>query len=131
MSIDLKNLPKPPCFSHMSDEEYHPFAEQSFAEMIGFAEDGSDFSDSAEWVTAVIAAMATKPNTIALPLETIEMLIEVADNSIRDKLGNASDREKELLGQSAYAYMRATGVWLDLKTVNPPKEVEVSDRVKI
>ena len=74
-----------------------------------------------------------QPKTIALSLETIEMLIEVADNSIwvRDKLGNASDREKELLGQSAYAYMRATGVWLDLKTINPPREVEISDRVMI
>ena len=74
-----------------------------------------------------------QPKTIALSLETIEMLIEVAYNSIwvRDKLGNASDREIELLGQAAYAHMRATGVWLDLKSVNPPSSVEISDRVKI
>ena len=63
--------------------------------------------------------------TIALPLETIELLIEIADNSIRnrDRIGNASDREKTVLGEVAYAYMRKTGIWPDLKSVNPPKEI--------
>ena len=62
---------------------------------------------------------------IALPLETIEVLIQIADDSIwvRDRLGNASDREKTLLGEVAYAYMRKTGIWPDLKSVNPPKEI--------
>ena len=63
--------------------------------------------------------------TIALPLETIEVLIQIADDSIwvRDRLGNASDREKTVLGEAAYAYMRKTGIWPDLKSVNPPKEI--------
>ena len=62
---------------------------------------------------------------IALPLETIEVLIQIADDSIwgRDRLGNASDREKTVLGEAAYAYMRKTGIWPDLKSVNPPKEI--------
>ena len=60
---------------------------------------------------------------IALPLETIEVLIEIADNSISNRFGNASDREKTLLGEVAYAYMRKTGIWPDLKSVNPPKEI--------
>ena len=132
MSVNLKNLPKPECFSHIPDDYYDRFAEDQLKQLERFAERGSL---SSEWGAAVITAIAadTQPKTIALPVETIEMLIELADNSIwvRDKIGNASDREKELLGQSAYAYMRATGVWLDLKTINPPREVEVSDRVQI
>ena len=27
------------------------------------------------------------------------------------------------LGEVAYAYMRKTGIWPDLKSVNPPKEI--------
>ena len=61
--------------------------------------------------------------TIALPLETIELLIEIADNSISTRDRNASDREKTVLGEAAYAYMRKTGIWPDLKSVNPPKEI--------
>ena len=76
-------------------------------------------------VMSEIPPFSLPSQTIALPLETIEVLIQIADNSIRnrDRLGNASDREKTLLGEVAYAYMRKTGIWPDLKSVNPPKEI--------
>ena len=76
-------------------------------------------------VMSEIPPFSVSSQTIALPLETIEVLIQIADDSIwgRDRIGNASDREKTLLGEVAYAYMRKTGIWPDLKSVNPPKEI--------
>ena len=125
MSVNLRNLPKPECFSHIPDDEYHDrFAPRQLEQLERFAKSGSQ---SSEWGSAVLTAIAapTPTQTIALPLETIEVLIQIADDSIwgRDRLGNASDREKTLLGEVAYAYMRKTGIWPDLKSVNPPKEI--------
>ena len=74
-------------------------------------------------VMSEIPPFSLPSQTIALPLETIELLIEIADNSISNRIGNASDREKTVLGEVAYAYMRKTGIWPDLKSVNPPKEI--------
>ena len=74
-------------------------------------------------VMSEIPPFSFPSQTIALPLETIEVLIEIADNSISNRIGNASDREKTVLGEVAYAYMRKTGIWPDLKSVNPPKEI--------
>ena len=120
MSVDLKNLPKPEAYGFMPDDEYDRFALQQFAEIEFLAEESLPY---AEWAATVLTAIAAPTPTIALPLETIELLIEIADNSIsnRDRIGNASDREKTVLGEVAYAYMRKTGIWPDLKSVNSPR----------
>ena len=120
MSVDLKNLPKPEAYGFMPDDEYDRFALQQFAEIEFLAEESLPY---AEWAATVLTKMAAPTPTIALPLETIEVLIEIADNSISNRFGNASDREKTVLGEVAYAYMRKTGIWPDLKSVNPPKEI--------
>ena len=120
MSVDLKNLPKPEAYGFMPDDEYDRFALQQFAEIEFLAEESLPY---AEWAATVLTKMAAPTPTIALPLETIEVLIEIADNSISNRIGNASDREKTVLGEVAYAYMRKTGIWPDLKSVNPPKEI--------
>ena len=120
MSVDLKNLPKPEAYGFMPDDEYDRFALQQFAEIEFLAEESLPY---AEWAATVLTKMAAPTPTIALPLETIEVLIEIADNSISNRFGNASDREKTLLGEVAYAYMRKTGIWPDLESVNPPKEI--------
>jgi hypothetical protein len=130
MSVDLKNLPKPQCFSHIPDEYYDRFAEDQFKQLERFAESGSL---SSEWGTAVITAMAsdTQPKTIALPVETIEVLIELADMANYILPYRDPEKARMAVASAAYAHMRATGVWLDLKSVNPPPSVEISDRVKI
>ena len=122
MSVDLKNLPKPEAYGFMPDDEYDSFALRQFAKIELLAEESLPYAD---WAATVLTKMAAPTPTIALPLETIEILIQIADDSIwvRDRLGNASDREKTLLGEVAYAYMRKTGIWPDLKSVNPPKEI--------
>ena len=122
MSVDLKNLPKPEAYGFMPDDEYDRFALQQFAEIEFLAEESLPY---AEWAATVLTKMAAPTSPIALPLETIEVLIQIADDSIwvRDRIGNASDREKTVLGEVAYAYMRKTGIWPDLKSVNPPKEI--------
>ena len=120
MSVDLKNLPKPEAYGFMPDDEYDRFVLQQFAEIEFLAEESLPY---AEWAATVLTKMAAPTPTIALPLETIEVLIEIADNSISNRIGNASDREKTVLGEVAYAYMRKTGIWPDLKSVNPPKEI--------
>jgi len=74
---------------------------------------------------------ADSQNTIALPVETIEVLIELADMANYILPYRDPDKARMAVASAAYAYMRATGVWLDLKTINPPKEVEISDRVEI
>ena len=120
MSVDLKNLPKPEAYGFLSDDEYDSFALRQFAEIEFLAEESLPYAD---WAATVLTAIAAPTPTIALPLETIELLIEIADNSIsnRDRIGNASDREKTVLGEVAYAYMRKTGIWPDLKSVNSPR----------
>ena len=118
MSVDLKNLPKPEAYGFLSDDEYDSFALRQFAEIEFLAEESLPYAD---WAATVLTAIAAPTPTIALPLETIELLIEIADNSISNRIGNASDREKTLLGEVAYAYMRKTGIWPDLKSVNPPR----------
>jgi hypothetical protein len=84
------------------------------------------------WVDDLANEMsADSQNTIALPVETIEVLIELADMANYILPYRDPDKARMAVASAAYAYMRATGVWLDLKTINPPKEVEISDRVEI
>ena len=55
MSLDLKNLPKPECFSHMSVNEYDRFAIRKFKQLEYAAEHGER---DAEWATAVLTKIA-------------------------------------------------------------------------
>lgn len=129
MSVNLSNLPKPQAYKFMPDGDYDRFAEQQFRQLDIMAQHESI---PAEWASTVLTYMASQ-STIALPLEAIEMLIEIADNSIwvRDTLGNAHDSEKSVLSEIAKAYMDRTGVWLDLKSIAPPPLIADCDRVLI
>ena len=118
MSVDLKNLPKPEAYGFMPDDEYDRFALQQFAEIEFLAEESLPY---AEWAATVLTKMAAPTPTIALPLETIEILIQLADKAIHPIANMPTERQ--VLGEVAYAYMRATNVWLDLQSVNPPREI--------
>ena len=118
MSVDLKNLPKPEAYGFMPDDEYDRFALQQFAEIEFLAEESLPY---AEWAATVLTKMAAPTPTIALPLEAIEVLIQLADKAIYPIANMPTERQ--VLGEVAYAYMRATNVWLDLQSVNSPREI--------
>lgn len=124
MSFDVDLIPKPEAYV-MPDAEYRAYAGDMFCKLELLAENDCE---PAEWAATVLAKIAAPTQTIALPLEAIETLLQYADQSL---FGSTDYREKAILGEVAYAYMRKTGVWLDLQSVNPPRSVEVSDRVLI
>lgn len=126
MSVNVNLIPMPDAYRFMSDSEYQAYAWDMFRKLEMLAE--SD-CPPAEWAATVLTAMAAPTPTITLPLEAIEMLIELADKAIHPIAD--MPKERQVLGEVAYQYMRQAGVWLDLKSVNPPRSVEVSDRVLI
>ena len=120
MSVDLKNLPKPEAYGFMPDDEYDSFALRQFAKIQLLAEESLPYAD---WAATVLTKMAapTPTPTITLSLEAIEVLIQLADKAIHPIANMPTERQ--VLGEVAYAYMRATNVWLDLQSVNPPREI--------
>ena len=134
MSVNLSNLPKPEAYAHMNEQDYQELAARSFAELELLSEEAMCYSDWPIWAASVIALMAadTQPKTIALPVETIEVLIELADMANYILPYRDPEKARMAVASAAYAYMRATNAWpLGLKTLNPPRDVEISDRVKI
>jgi hypothetical protein len=65
-------------------------------------------------------------------VETIEVLIKLADMANYILPYQDPEKARMAVASAAYAYMRATNAWPSgLKTINPPREVEISDRVQI
>lgn len=124
MSFDVDLIPKPEAYV-MPDAEYRAYAGDMFCKLELLAENDCE---PAEWAATVLAKIAAPTQTIALPLEAIETLLQYADQSLAS---STNFRERAILGEVAYAYMRKTGVWLDIKSVNPPPQIADSDRVLI
>lgn len=123
MSVNVDLIPKPDAYA-MPDAEYRAYAGDMFCKLELLAAD----CEPAEWAATVLAKIAAPTQTIALPLEAIEMLLKYADTGVR---WEGTPKDKEILGEVAYAYMRKTGVWLDIKSVNPPPQIADCDRVLI
>ena len=123
MSVNVDLIPKPEAYV-MPDAEYQAYALDMFRKLELLAAD----CEPAEWAATVLAKIAAPTQTIALPLEAIEVLIQYADQSLA---GSTNFRERAILGEVSYAYMRATNVWLDIKSVNPPPQIADCDRVLI